>query len=572
MEITEKEKNEVLAKAKEYLKWEKSEVFKKEVEDAILNNDYEDLYDRFYTALAFGTAGMRGVIGGGTNRINTYMVGRVTQGLADYLNRNSDSPSVSIAYDSRHWSKEFALYAALVLSANGVRTYLYDTLHPVPMLSYCTRKLGTTAGIVITASHNPSKYNGYKVYWSDGGQVTPPHDIGITECVHAVSDENVKTMSEDEARKSGILSSVPEEVAESYFEMVISSLRRPELVKKSPVKVAYTPLHGSGLVPLTTMLSRLGMEVAVVEEQKAPDGSFPTVKLPNPESAEAMQKVIALAKEIKADIVLGTDPDADRLGIAIPKTEAKDEYILLTGNQIATLLADYLLVTEKEQGKAKDKPMLVKSLVTTDLVKKIAEKNGGECRDVLTGFKYIAEQIQMIDDNPGCGRHFLFGCEESYGFLTVPSVRDKDAVSSAVAAVEMMCHYKEQGITLQDRLDAIYAEYGYSTEVVFARDYEGAEGKAKMASIMANMRSLKKGDVLVSRTIESLVDLKGENTGFPKADVIIIRFESGEKLVVRPSGTEPKIKYYLFLTEGEGGRKALEENKGNILEEFKAAL
>ena len=200
------------------------------------------------------------------------MVGRVTQGLADYLNRNSDSPSVSIAYDSRHWSKEFALYAALVLSANGVRTYLYDTLHPVPMLSYCTRKLGTTAGIVITASHNPSKYNGYKVYWSDGGQVTPPHDIGITECVHAVSDENVKTMSEDEARKSGILSSVPEEVDESYFEMVISSLRRPELVKKSPVKVAYTPLHGSGLVPLTTMLSRLGMEVAVVEEQKAPDG------------------------------------------------------------------------------------------------------------------------------------------------------------------------------------------------------------------------------------------------------------------------------------------------------------
>ena len=572
MAFDDKELEVIKSKAEEYLKWETSPVFRKEVEDSLSSGDWDDLYERFYTALAFGTAGMRGVIGGGTNRINTYMVRRVTQGLSDYLVKNSSSPSVAIAYDSRHWSKEFALSASLVLSANGVRTYLYDTLHPVPMLSYCVRTLGTTAGIVITASHNPSKYNGYKVYWADGGQVTPPHDIGITECVMAVKDENVKSLDEEDARKSGILSSVPESVDESYYKMVIASLRRPELVKKSPVKVAYTPLHGSGLVPLTTMLSRLGMEVAVVEEQKAPDGSFPTVKLPNPESAEAMQKVIALAKEIKADIVLGTDPDADRLGIAIPKTEAKDEYILLTGNQIATLLADYLLVTEKEQGKAKDKPMLVKSLVTTDLVKKIAEKNGGECRDVLTGFKYIAEQIQMIDDNPGCGRHFLFGCEESYGFLTVPSVRDKDAVSSAVAAVEMMCHYKEQGITLQDRLDAIYAEYGYSTEVVFARDYEGAEGKAKMASIMANMRSLKKGDVLVSRTIESLVDLKGENTGFPKADVIIIRFESGEKLVVRPSGTEPKIKYYLFLTEGEGGRKALEENKGNILEEFKAAL
>ena len=572
MAFDDKELEVIKSKAEEYLKWETSPVFRKEVEDSLSSGDWDDLYERFYTALAFGTAGMRGVIGGGTNRINTYMVRRVTQGLSDYLVKNSSSPSVAIAYDSRHWSKEFALSASLVLSANGVRTYLYDTLHPVPMLSYCVRTLGTTAGIVITASHNPSKYNGYKVYWADGGQVTPPHDIGITECVMAVKDENVKSLDEEDARKSGILSSVPESVDESYYKMVIASLRRPELVKKSPVKVAYTPLHGSGLVPLTTMLSRLGLEVAVVEEQKAPDGSFPTVKLPNPESPEAMEKVIALAKEIKADIVLGTDPDADRLGIAIPKTPEKNDYLLLTGNQIATLLADYLINTEKELGKATDRPMLVKSLVTTDLVKKIAEKNGGECRDVLTGFKYIAEEIQKIDDNPGCGRHFLFGCEESYGFLTVPSVRDKDAVSSAVAAVEMMCHYKEQGITLQDRLDAIYAEYGYSTEVVFARDYEGAEGKAKMAKIMADMRSLKKGDILVSRTIESMVDLKGENTGFPKADVIIIRFESGEKLVVRPSGTEPKIKYYLFLTEGEGGRKALEENKGKILEEFKAAL
>ena len=440
------------------------------------------------------------------------------------------------------------------------------------MLSYCVRTLGTTAGIVITASHNPSKYNGYKVYWADGGQVTPPHDIGITECVMAVKDENVKSLDEEDARKSGILSSVPESVDESYYKMVIASLRRPELVKKSPVKVAYTPLHGSGLVPLTTMLSRLGLEVAVVEEQKAPDGSFPTVKLPNPESPEAMEKVIALAKEIKADIVLGTDPDADRLGIAIPKTPEKNDYLLLTGNQIATLLADYLINTEKELGKATDRPMLVKSLVTTDLVKKIAEKNGGECRDVLTGFKYIAEEIQKIDDNPGCGRHFLFGCEESYGFLTVPSVRDKDAVSSAVAAVEMMCHYAEKGITLQDRLDAIYEEYGYSTEVVFARDYEGAAGKAEMARIMANMRSLKSGDTLASREIESVVDLKNEGTGFPKADVIIIRFKSGEKLVVRPSGTEPKIKYYLFLSACKEGRKALEDNKGNILESFKAAL
>ena len=572
MALTENERIEIQAKAEEYLKWEKDEVFRKEVETSLEKGDWDDLYERFYTALAFGTAGMRGVIGGGTNRINTYMVRRVTQGLSDYLLKNVSSPSVSIAYDSRHYSSSFALSAALVLAANGVRTYLYDTLHPVPMLSFCTRKLGTTAGIVITASHNPSKYNGYKVYWSDGGQVTPPHDIGITECVLAVKNEDVKDISEEEARRIGVLSSVPEEVDEAYYSMVISSIRRPELVKESTVKVAYTPLHGSGLVPLTTMLSRLGIDVSVVEEQKSPDGAFPTVKLPNPESAEAMQKVIQLAKEIKADIVLGTDPDADRLGIAIPKSEKKDDYLLLTGNQIATLLADYLLNTRKEQGRSTRTPLLVKSLVTTDLVKKIAEKNGGICRDVLTGFKYIAEQIQAIDDNPDCGREFLFGCEESYGFLTVPSVRDKDAVSSAVAAVEMMCYYAKKGITLQDRLDAIYEEYGYSTEVVFARDYEGAQGKKEMAGIMARMRSLKKGDVLVGRKIESVVDLKGENTGFPKADVIIIRYESGEKLVVRPSGTEPKIKYYLFLTQGEGGRKALEEGKDAILAEFKAAL
>ena len=572
MEITEKMKKEVLDKARLYISSEQNEIFRSEVEQAIEMQDWEGLYDRFYTALAFGTAGMRGVIGGGTNRINTFMVRKVTQGLADYLSTIENS-SVAIAYDSRHFSKEFALSAALVLAANGVKTYLYDTLHPVPMLSYCVRHLKTTAGIVVTASHNPSKYNGYKVYWSDGGQVTPPHDINIAKLANAVEAKDIKDISEEEARRKGVLLSVPAEVDESYYRMVISSLRRPELVQNAPITVAYTPLHGSGLVPVTTMLKTLGINVHVVEEQKEPDGSFPTVKLPNPESREAMTKVIELAKEVKADIVLGTDPDADRLGIAIPKNSEKTEYMLLTGNQIATLLADYLLVTYKEQhGEDAVKPFVVKSLVTTDLVKKIAEKNGGMCRDVLTGFKYIAEQMQAIDDNPDCGRKYLFGCEESYGFLTVNDVHDKDAVSSTVAAVEMMCHYARQGITLQQRLDAIYAAYGYSTEVVFARDYEGAAGKEQMAAIMKKFRALKSGDVLVGREIEKVEDLLGENTGFPKADVIIIRFRSGEKLVVRPSGTEPKIKYYIFLTEGKDGRKALEARVDDILADFKSAL
>ena len=571
MEFTEKMKSDVLAAAREYISSETDAVFSREVENAVELGDWEGLYDRFYTSLSFGTAGMRGMIGGGTNRINTFMVRRVTQGLADYLNASSKSPSAVIAYDSRLFSKEFATSAAKVLAANGVKVYLYTTLHPVPMLSFAVRHLGTTAGIVITASHNPSKYNGYKVYWSDGGQVTPPHDTEIAKRANAVKKDDIKDADEKSLRDSGMLSDVPDSVDEAYYSMVKSSLRRPELIKESSIKVAYTPLHGSGNVPVRHMLSELGIECHVVESQEKPDGSFPTVKLPNPESAEAMERVIALGKEIKADIVLGTDPDADRLGIAIPKDSSKTDYLLLTGNQIATLLVDYLLTTAREIGR-EGIPFVAKSLVTTDIVRKITEKNGGECKDVLTGFKYSAEEIERIERGDNPGRYFLFGCEESYGFLTVTSVHDKDAVSSAVAAVEMMCYYASKGITLQQRLDAIYASYGYSTEVVFSNEYDGAEGKEKMKGIMASMRSLKPGDTLVSRTIESVSDLMGENTGFPKADVIIIRFKSGEKLVVRPSGTEPKIKYYLFLSEGPEGRAALEKSVGSIKAEFMAAL
>ncbi|MDY4798372.1 MAG: phospho-sugar mutase [Bullifex sp.] len=572
MLLTDEMKKDVLAKAEVYLAGEKNEAFRNEVEEAIRTEDWESLYDRFYTALAFGTAGMRGVIGGGTNRINTFMVRKVTQGLAEYcLSVGADS-TVVIAFDSRHYSPEFAKAAALVLAANKVKTYLYDTLHPVPMLSFAVRNMKATAGIVITASHNPAKYNGYKVYWSDGGQVTPPHDIEIARLANAVTADRIKDIDEDSARESGYLCHVPESVDEAYYEMVISSLRRPELVKGSPITVAYTPLHGSGNVPLRHMLKKLGIRCCVVAEQEEPNGAFPTVKLPNPESHEAMSKVIELAKEVKADIVLGTDPDADRMGLAIPTNADKTDYLLLTGNQIATLLADYLITTHNEMGPSSRKPLIVKSLVTTDLVQKIAVSNGGDCKDVLTGFKYIAEQMDRIDRGVNKDNFFLFGCEESYGFLTVNDVHDKDAVSSAVAAVEMMCHYASKGITLQQRLDSIYAHYGYYTELVFSRDYEGAAGKEQMKKIMADMRTLKAGDTFVGREISKVEDLLGENTGFPKADVIIIRFTSGEKLVVRPSGTEPKIKYYIFLVEGKGGRSELEAGRERILDEFKSAL
>jgi phosphoglucomutase len=570
MAYTEKE---LKSKAEAYSKAENDLVFKKEVENALEAKDWANLSDRFYTTLAFGTAGMRGVLGGGTNRINNLMVRKVSQGLGDYLKEASTNPSIVIAYDSRHYSKEFAMETSLVLAANDVSVYLYDTLHPVPMLSFAVRYLRTTAGIVITASHNPAKYNGYKVYWSDGGQVTPPHDFNIARKANAVKYENILSLTEKQARDKGLLVPVPESVDEAYYHMVLASLRRPAIVQNSPITVAYTPLHGTGNVPLRHLLERVGIRCVVVKEQELPDGAFPTVTLPNPESPQAMERVIALAKKEKADIVLGTDPDADRLGIAIPVSAAKDEYKLLTGNQIAVLLCDYLIHANEELQINKRKPLCVKSLVTTDLVKAITEKHGGTCKEVLTGFKYIAEQIVALEGARGESEFFLFGCEESYGYLTVPGVRDKDAISSALAAVEMMCYYAKKGILLQQRLDAIYDEYGYSTEIVFSRDYEGAEGKARMASIMESLRKLEKGSTLAGRTIESIEDLLSRTSKeFPPSDVIIIHFASGEKLVVRPSGTEPKIKYYLFLTAPKGGRAHLQEQLPTIVAKFKAAL
>jgi phosphoglucomutase len=564
---------ELRSKAEAYIKAENDPFFKKEVEEVLAAKNWENLFDRFYTTLAFGTAGMRGVLGGGTNRINNLMVKKVTQGLGEYLNETSTNPSIVIAYDSRHYSKEFAKEASLVLAGNGVSVYLYDTLHPVPMLSFAVRYLRTTAGIVITASHNPAQYNGYKVYWSDGGQVTPPHDYNIAGKANAVKYNDILCLTEKQARDKGLLVPVPESVDEAYYHMALASLRRPSLVQNSPITVAYTPLHGTGNIPLRHLLERVGIRCVVVKEQELPDGSFPTVTLPNPESPQAMERVIALAKKEKADIVLGTDPDADRLGIAIPVSSEKKEYKLLTGNQIAILLCDYLIHSKEELHTEKRIPLCVKSLVTTDLVKDITEKHGGKCKEVLTGFKYIAEQIATLEGPKGADEYFLFGCEESYGYLTVPSVRDKDAVSSALAAVEMMCYYAKQGLLLQERLDAIYDEYGYSTEVVFSRDYEGAAGKEKMASIMASLRTLTQGSTLAGHTIGSVEDLLSrKNTGFPASDVVIIHFTSGEKLVVRPSGTEPKIKYYLFLTASKEGRKQLQEQLPSIVATFKAAL
>jgi len=560
------------SKAQAYLAAEQNDLFKAEVERELASEAWEALFDRFYTSLSFGTAGMRGIIGGGTNRMNSFMVSKVTQGLADYLNTASDNPSVAIAFDSRNYSDLFAKQAALVLAANGVSVFLYPTLHPVPMLSFAVRYLQTTAGIVITASHNPAPYNGYKVYWRDGGQVTPPHDFSIAERANSVKAKDIKIISEESARSKGLLVPVPDKVDEAYYHTALMTIRRPALVQDSAVTVVYTPLHGSGNVPVQTLMHKLGITVHVVKEQQEPDGNFPTVPLPNPEHPEAMRLAINLAREVKADIVLGTDPDADRLGIAIPTDERKKEYTLLTGNQIAVLLVDYLISADREKGLDK-RPLVVKSLVTTDLVAKITERNGGRCKDVLTGFKYIAEQMTALEGPKGESEYFLFGCEESFGYLAMPAVRDKDAISSALVAVEMMSWWAKQGMSLKDRLEQIYQEYGFYTELVVSEEYEGAQGKEKMAQIMAKLRSLKEGDALAGSTISSMEDLLDTSqTRFPSSDVIIMHLENGEKVVVRPSGTEPKIKYYYFFTAPSEEREAFEKGLEGRIKAYKAAF
>lgn len=572
MAMTEQERALIYQKAQDYIQAETEAQFKKEVVDALDEHADDDLYDRFYTALAFGTAGMRGVIGGGTNRINPYMVRKVTQGLADYLVSQVAHPSVVIAFDSRNYSELFARQAALTLCANGVHVYLYGELHPVPMLSFALRQLKATAGIVITASHNPAKYNGYKVYWSDGGQVTPPHDVGIAKRVAAIDGGGIRSMSSNEAKSAKLLLPVPSSVDEDYYQMVMRSLSHPKSLASSSVKVAYTPLHGAGNIPVRTILAKLGVHCEVVEQQELPDGDFPTVSMPNPEDPQAMRLAIELGIQTKADIVLGTDPDADRLGIAIPSNPQKETYHLLSGNQIAALLCDYLLTKWKTAGGEDHRQaMVVKSLVTTDLVRAMTEKHGGVCKDVLTGFKYIAEQIADLEGSKD--RFFLFGCEESFGYLSVPDVRDKDAVSTAVLAVEMMSHLAAQGITLEQQMERIYDEYGYYTESVLSFTYEGSSGKQKMAAIMQQFRNYRENDTFAGYKIAEVVDLLHDSKlGLPASDVIILRFASGEKLVVRPSGTEPKIKYYLFFHTPADNRQAFQASLQERIARIKSEL
>jgi phosphoglucomutase len=557
-------------KASRYVKYESDDHFKAEVIQAMNDEDVEELHERFYTSLSFGTAGMRGVIGGGFNRMNSYMVQLVTQGLADYLNDEIEAdPSVVIAFDSRNFSPQFAQNAGEVLSANGIKVYLYDEITPVPLLSYAVRYLKASAGITITASHNPTEYNGYKVYWSDGAQVIAPHDQRIADYVKKITDGSlIKRTDIETAREKGMLISVPEEVDQSYFDKVIGSIRKPELFS-DPVEhqVVFTPLHGTGRVPVTTIFDRLGVHYALVSEQSEPDGNFPTVDMPNPEDKKAMNLAVSLGRKMKADIILGTDPDADRLGIGVPVDEKKSEYQLLNGNQIAVLLCDYLIETHRTSDQGL---VCVKSIVTTDLMRAIVESKGFECRDVLTGFKYIADQMHTIEQE---NLQFLFGAEESFGYLSVPFVYDKDAVSTAMLAVEMMLYYKKQGKSLLDRLAELWMVYGYYQELVISKTYPGSEGRAKIEALMKDFRTNGPKELAGLKVVQTLDLLSGGGEGnLPSADVLIFKLEGGNKVVVRPSGTEPKIKYYLFTVCKSENLKSAKEISERMQQSLTKAL
>lgn len=540
--------------AKEYVSLEQDGRFAEEVERLLHDRDYEALNDRFYTSLSFGTGGLRGVIGGGYNRMNPFMVRRATQGLANYVKKQGiEHPKAVIAHDSRRYSPVFAEEAARVLCANGITTYLFSSLRPTPELSFAVRRLGATTGIVVTASHNPPQYNGYKVYWSDGGQIIHPHDSGIISEVGAVTTE-IHSLEAEEARSRGLLITVDKVIDDAFIAMVKSYSLRPELLRKRgrEVKVVYTPLHGAGRMPVERTMHELGVEVVTVPEQREPDGNFPTVEYPNPEEASAMKLALALGEREHADLVLGTDPDSDRLGIAVPGEKG---FVLITGNQLGALLTDYIFAARKELRKLPRKPAFVNTIVTTDLQRRIAKSYGAAVYEVLTGFKYIADMMRRFEKS---GEGFIFGAEESYGFLVETEVRDKDAVSAAMMAVEMTLYHRSRGKSVLDALEELYLRFGYYRELLLSRGFAGESGIRKMSALMDSMRSKPPASFGGSAVVAVKDYEKGTTTpmeggvpgrpekdiDLPTSNVLQFYLADGGIVTARPSGTEPKIKFY----------------------------
>ncbi len=548
-----------------YKEWMENPYFDAKTKEELksIEGDEREIKERFYAELEFGTAGLRGVIGAGTNRMNMYTVRKATQGLANYIiSQNAQEKGVAIAYDSRRMSPEFADEAACCLAANGIKAYVFESLRPTPELSFAVRELGCISGINITASHNPPEYNGYKVYWEDGAQITPPHDSGIMDEVKAVTDyASVKTMSRQDAEKAGLYESIGAAVDDRYMEELKKNVLHPACIKEveKDLKIVYTPLHGTGNLPVRRVLKELGFtNVFVVPEQELPDGEFPTVSYPNPEAKEAFDLALKLAKEKDADLVLATDPDADRLGVYV-KDSKSGEYICLTGNMSGAFLADYEIGQKLEmEGKLPEDGMLVKTIVTTNLVDAIAKYYHIDVVECLTGFKWIGREI-LKTEKTGKGT-YLFGFEESYGCLVGTHARDKDAIVASMALCEAAAYYKKRGKTLWDAMIDMYEKYGYYKDDVISITHKGIEGLEKIKSTMDGLRTNPPSrfgnyDVTVVRdyeqdTIKNLITGEEGKTGLPKSNVLYYELTSDAWLCVRPSGTEPKIKIYFGVVGG----------------------
>lgn len=539
----------------------------------------DEIQDRFYKELEFGTGGLRGVIGAGTNRMNVYTVRKATQGLADYIKKQGvENPSVAIAYDSRRYSDVFAREAGLVLCANSIKVYVYNELKPTPMLSFAVRELGCTAGIVITASHNPKEYNGYKAYWSDGCQVTEEKANGILKCILNIDYSDIKTMSYDEAVSSSLFCHVPQYVEDNYIGRVNELSIDKEVLEKggSSLRIVYTPLNGTGNKPVRRVLNELGFKnIYVVPEQENPDPDFSTLKYPNPEEHDAFTLAIKLAKEKNADIIMGTDPDCDRIGVVVKNH--KGEYQVLTGNQTGSLLTYYMLSQLKASGRMPKNPMVIKTIVTTEMARTICKDFNVELIDVLTGFKYIGEKIEEFIGE----KTFVLGYEESYGYLAGSFVRDKDGVIASALICEMAAYYKLKGMSLYDALIDLYEKYGYYRESLSSLTMKGIEGGKRIKEIMeelrksapdniAGIRIIRIKDYLISQERDCMSGAVSP-ISLPSSNVLQLMLEDGSMITARPSGTEPKIKFY-FASIGKSAQEAddkLENLKQAILDMVK---
>jgi len=539
------DKNEILKRAKDYIAAEKDERFSKEIEDLIAKEDYKELEDRFYQTLEFGTGGLRGIMGGGTNRMNTLEINLATQGLANYVLKAfpkeaaDGTLSAVVAYDSRLNSDVFAEATALIFAANGIKAYLFSGLRPTPELSFAIRTLGAKTGVVVTASHNPRMYNGYKAYWDNGAQVIEPHDVGIIEEVNKVT--SVKTMTRVEAIATGKLIVIDKEIDEKYWEMCKAQLFRPDLIKAKAkdVRIVYTPLHGTGAMHVEKVLGDLGLNIITVPEQREPDGNFPTVEKPNPEEKPALKLAVELAKKENADGLMATDPDADRFGTAFPDKDGN--WVLLSGNQMGALLMDYVLRTRTELGKMPKNPAIIRSIVTSPFGDYICKKYNVTMKDCLTGFKWIAAIEDEFEKDGSF--NYVFGLEESYGYKVEKEVMDKDGVSAAAMCAEMILYWRSEGKSLLEHLDDMYKEYGYFEDRAISQNFPGASGGETMKAMMASMRKdppATLGGEKVVRVRDLMCD-----PDLPKSNVLQFYLESGTIVSARPSGTEPKIKFYI---------------------------